>query len=456
MTDSREFRVPESPLSRAFGFTRLGAGLLLGAASEATRRGLGLARAESDDGSKAVSAFMSDANAERVAKSLSRMRGAALKVGQMLSIQDEKLMPAPLVKALERVRQSADYMPKGQLDAVLDGELGDGWRTRFESFEERPIAAASIGQVHRAQLKDGTVVAMKVQYPGVAQSIDSDLSNLKRMVTYSGLLPKTLYIEETMKFAKEELTRECDYTQEAAHQRRFRQLIGEDDPEFGVPRVIDEFSTERLLTTEFVSGLPLDRFAAAPAHVRNRIGELFLKLTLRELFQFRFMQTDPNFSNFLYDQNKDQMQLIDFGAASEYSRDFVDNYIEMVYACGEGNPDDIVVYGQKLGFLTGEEGKTMIDAHIAASKVVGEPFGTSEPYDFRASNITGRMAVLGKKLVEHRLCPPPKEAYSLHRRLSGAFLMCVRLGAVFPCRDMFIDIYRNRSDQEQPSWAAHA
>ncbi len=138
------------------------------------------------------------------------MRGAALKLGQMLSMQDDSLLPPSLSKALDRVKQAADYMPKKQLFSQIESQLGASWREKFLEFDEIPIAAASIGQVHRAVLLDGTVVAMKIQYPGVANSIDSDLANLKRLITMTSLLPKGLYVEQIIKVASKELSLECE------------------------------------------------------------------------------------------------------------------------------------------------------------------------------------------------------------------------------------------------------
>ena len=176
----RERSVPSSQLSRMLGFSSLAFRMAAGSAVDNMTK---LVSGDKPDSS------MSDENAERLAEALCRMRGAALKLGQMLSIQDDGILPPALSKALDRVRQNADYMPKRQLEYQLTSQLGKDWRSKLHSFEEIPIAAASIGQVHRAKLLDGTEVAMKVQYPGVAESIASDLSNLKRLVTMTNLLP---------------------------------------------------------------------------------------------------------------------------------------------------------------------------------------------------------------------------------------------------------------------------
>ena len=219
------------------------------------------------------------------------MRGAALKLGQMLSIADESVLPPAVAAVLERVRTQADVMPRRQLERVMSAELGADWRDRLGSFEDAPVAAASIGQVHRATLPDGRAVAVKVQYPGVADSIHSDLDNLQRLLVFSNVLPKGLYLDAMVKVAREELADECDYGREAAAQERFRALVG-GDPDFEVPSVVSELSTRRVLVTTWLDGMAIDQVVERgyPQHVRDRIARKLLKLTLKELFEWRFMQ----------------------------------------------------------------------------------------------------------------------------------------------------------------------
>eukprot|EP00871_Galdieria_phlegrea_P005651 jgi/Galph1/6087/GphlegSOOS_G4749.1 len=436
----RERAVPSSSVSRFLGFGALGIGLTWGAASEVTKRVLRGKVASTEDGNNGTSStyspFLSDANTDRLASTLCRMRGAALKLGQMLSIQDEKLLPPQLLHALERARHNADVMPRRQLIQVLETELGENWKERVKEFDWNPIAAASIGQVHRAITQDNVVVAMKIQYPGVAKSIDSDLENLKRLLKYLNMLPRGMYLDEALQVAKEELKRECDYRLEASHQRRMAQLLA-GHPSLVLPFVVSELSTKAVLTTQFVSdAIPIDRVKTEDEQVRNRVARMVLELTLRELFEFRFMQTDPNFSNFLYNSKENKLYLLDFGASREFSKDFVERYLQMVIACSKKDREAVIEYSKQLGFLTGDESKSMLDAHCAAAFVVGEPFSSKEPYDFENSDIAARVAQFGRTMIQERLCPPPKEVYSLHRRLSGAYLICMKLKAKIPCQDL--------------------
>jgi len=476
-----ERAVPASPFARVIGFGGIAARLAMGTIGDAAKSALSMAdpsasapgsspssslghssstsssSSSSSSNSKtspsgvgsarAKSTIISEANATRLAEGLCRMRGAALKVGQMLSIQDESVVPPELSAILERVRDGADVMPQRQLYKVLHDEFGPNWREMLEEFDPQPIAAASIGQVHQAKLKDGRWVAMKIQYPGVARSIKSDLNNLKRLLLLIDFLPKGLFLDESMKAAEEELTEECDYLREADSQRRFRKLMDDEDHVY-VPEVIDEWSTRHVLTTELVAGLPLDKLADLDGatfdqETRNHVASTLLRICLRELFEFRFMQTDPNWSNFLYNPDTKMIYLIDFGASREYSKQFVDKYLKNVKACADEDRETVERLGQEMGFLTGDESRTTKNAHIDAGLVVGEPFRSLEEYDFVKGKIPERVSAMASIMLKGRLTAPPKEAYTLHRKLSGAFLSCQKLRARIQCRDPFMEIYNN-------------
>ncbi|RVW41612.1 Protein ABC transporter 1, mitochondrial [Vitis vinifera] len=392
-----------------------------------------------------------------------------------------------ILAALDVVRQGADVMPKKQLSQVLDAELGPEWKSKLTSFDYEPLAAA----VHKAVTKDGLEVAMKIQYPGVADSIESDIENVKLLLDYTNLIPEGLYLDKAMKVAKEELSRECDYELEATNQKRFRDLLS-NSKGFYVPMVIDDISSKRVLTTELVSEKSLE--GCSLVFVLDSYG-------MKEI--------DPNWSNFLYDDATRTINLIDFGAARDYPKRFVDDYLRMVldfafgteldytadqetiplrlleewfrmpwnynsqvlrkllhrswvkgfgespkelssvlepslgkvYACANGDRDAVIEMSQRLGFLSGMESEIMIDVHVQAGFVVGFPFSKPGGYDFRSSNITQSITNLGATMLRHRLRPPPDEVYSLHRKLSGAFLACIKLGAVVPCRELLLQVY---------------
>jgi len=169
-------------------------------------------------------------------------------------MQEETVVPKIISKALEAAQKSADIMPQEQLFHVLKSELGNDWEHKFEYFHIQPVAAASIGQVHKACTIDGTKVAVKVQYPGVVNSIDADIKNVKRLLIYPNILPRSLFLDDILKHIRKELMEECDYLLEAKKQTEFRNKILNINGYY-TPQVIPELTTKRILTQEFVEGV---------------------------------------------------------------------------------------------------------------------------------------------------------------------------------------------------------
>lgn len=154
------------------------------------------------------------------------------------------------------------------------------------------------------------------------------------------------------------------------------------------------------------------------------------------------MQTDPNWSNFLYDVNTKTVMLIDFGSTRFYTDDFIDNYRSIIMAAVDNDYNKVLELSKKMSFLTGYETKQMEEAHVNAVMILGEMFRYSGDFDFGKQNTTQKIASLVPTMIAHRLCPPPEEIYSIHRKLSGVFLLCARLNVKIDCRPIFNDIIK--------------
>ncbi|XP_066141380.1 atypical kinase COQ8B, mitochondrial [Euwallacea fornicatus] len=434
--NAKQRKVPSSRLGRMMSFGSLAAGLGVGAAAEYLKQAFKIGEITSDG----TNVFMSKANLDRIVDTLCKVRGAALKLGQILSIQDESMISPELATALERVRKSADFMPDWQVDQVMCNELGFGWKDKFIEFEQKPFAAASIGQVHYGKLIDGRDVAVKIQYPGVAKGINSDIDNLGGIMKMWNLFPKGMFLENLMAVAKRELAWEVDYLREAECTKKFKSILTGYEG-FYVPYVVDNLTTKQVFTNEFLDGVPVDQCFNMELEHRKVIGEKIMELCLLEILRFRYMQTDPNWANFLYNPQKRQLLLLDFGASREYSKEFMDKYVQVLKGACDGNREAVLKISKQLGFLTGYESKIMETAHVDAVMILGEVFRSEGAYDFAHQDLTARIQDLAQIMLMHRLCPPPEEVYSLHRKLSGVFLLLAKLKVRVECRQKFLNLY---------------
>jgi predicted unusual protein kinase regulating ubiquinone biosynthesis (AarF/ABC1/UbiB family) len=376
--------------------------------------------------------LLSRGNAERLASRLSHLRGAAMKLGQLLSLHGEELLPREFTDALSVLRKDADAMPEAQLRRVLARNLGKGWRERFASFDPLPIASASIGQVHAAVAHDGRELALKIQYPGVAQSIESDVDNLAAALRIARILPVGLDVAGIVAEAKAELRREADYLAEAASQERYAELVA-DEPALVVPRVWREHTTRRVLCMDRLHGVPLEdlRGAEHPQERRDRAGALLYRLLFRELFEWRFMQTDPNLANYLWLPREEKIGLLDFGATRELDATLVANYAEMTRCAIRRDRRSLLGAAHTLNFIDPRERADRVESFLDLLILGAEPLRTPGLYDFGASDLPARVQRLGLDLTFRKgfLRAPPPETLSLQRKLGGTFLVAARLRA---------------------------
>jgi predicted unusual protein kinase regulating ubiquinone biosynthesis (AarF/ABC1/UbiB family) len=346
-------------------------------------------------------------------------------------------------------------MPVSQLRRVLGREYGTGWQTRFAHFDLQPIAAASIGQVHRARALDGRELALKIQYPGVARSIASDVDNVAALLRLFKLLPLELDVGAIAAEAKRQLAQEADYLQEARFLERYALLVA-DEPALVVPRVHRDLTTARVMAMDFVEGVPLETLPALEISQaqRDAVGTLLERLLFRELFEFRVMQTDPNFANYLYQPDSGRVVLLDFGATQTFSATFVAHYARITRAVIAGDLDAVARHAVAIGYLAADDPPARVRAAVEVIQLVCEPLRHRGRYDFAASGLAARARALGIELAFRRglLRAPPVETMFLHRKLAGSFLLLARIGARVDARALVTPLLTRRS----PAGAARA
>jgi predicted unusual protein kinase regulating ubiquinone biosynthesis (AarF/ABC1/UbiB family) len=368
-----------------------------------------------------------------------------MKLGQMLSLDAGDMLPAELTAILARLRDSAHHMPPAQLQKVLNAEWGADWRRRFAHFDPRPLAAASIGQVHRARLPDGRELAIKVQYPGVAASIDADVDNVATLLRLSNLLPASLDIAPLLEEAKRQLHEEADYVREAAQMRNYRDLLA-DDPRFLVPAPVEELTTTRVLAMDYVAGRPIDTLAEAPQEQRDAMLTALLNLVLHELFVFGYMQTDPNFANYRWQPDSGRLVLLDFGAARPVPAETAAAYRAVLAAGLAEDPQALRAAILQVGFVSPtllERHGERIDAMIA---ILMAHLSRPGPLDFSDRRFVEDLRRIGRPIAEDRAAwhVPPVQTLLVQRKVSGTALLAVRMRVRVPIRDLAAEAIRTR------------
>jgi predicted unusual protein kinase regulating ubiquinone biosynthesis (AarF/ABC1/UbiB family) len=410
MLPTRPRTVPSSRLSRLAGFGRLAGGIAGNVIGGGAREMLKGQRPD------LPSLLLNPANAKRLADELARLRGAAMKLGQLISMDGGEVLPRELSDILARLRSEADPMPEKQLEQVLVAGWGPEWRAQFQRFDMAPIAAASIGQVHRAVALDGRDLAIKVQYPGVAASIDADVDNVATLVKLSGLLPAGFAVEPLLDEAKRQLHEEADYAREGEMLARYGALAAE-WPEVVVPQLAADLSRPTILAMSHVKGVAIDKAAALPQAERNRLMTLMLRILMAELFDWRVMQTDPNFANYRYYLNSGRLVLLDFGAARVVPDHISDGYRALL-ASGLAGDDAALL-------------DAMSETIVAMARDGFAPLRLDGPFDFGTGGLAGNLKDQSQSLIgqrEHFIAPPP-DILLIQRKIAGMYLLAARLKA---------------------------
>jgi predicted unusual protein kinase regulating ubiquinone biosynthesis (AarF/ABC1/UbiB family) len=417
--------VPASRLGRIVRFGLMGGELALGAV-------LGTAR-QLSSGNRVdlAAALLTPGNAERLANRLATLRGPAMKLGQILSLQGEDILPEEFRNALAMLRSQGYSMPDAQLKRVLGREYGKGWQRLFERFDFEPVAAASIGQIHRVVKQGGRELALKIQYPGVARSVDSDVDNLASLLRSLAFLPVSIDVSALAGEAKRQLKLETDYEAEARNLERYRRLLA-DVPEVVVPRVDRSLTTRRILAMDWIDGEPLEALTseAVPPARRNAAARLLQEIMFREIFEFRFVQSDPNIANFLHLPATQQLALLDLGSTVQFSDELVERYRSICRGVIAGDDSVIRAAAIEIGYVRPGDPEQMIRNAVDIIRLACEPLTQHGPFDFAGSRLILRIRDRGiEAAFSGGLRSPPPQTMFLHRKLIGTFLVCARLHA---------------------------
>lgn len=376
-----------------------------------------------------------------IVQSLSNLKGAAMKAGQLLSLDLNHYFPPEAIEILSQLQNAAVAQPFESMEKILRSELGPEKFSRLSSISETPIGVASIGQVHRAKYSNEEIV-LKVQYPGVADSIESDLKILKGLASsFCQITGRKMDLNPLFSEFSYLLNQEVDYEKEAALQCEYSkmasELVSKNGVSYRVPSVFKDMSTKRVIAMSYESGVGLRSWInSKPSKAqREQLAVAILDLYFNELFNWRLVQTDPNWANFLIDEKGSQTDLVllDFGATRTYSKEFVRNYIALLdYAAGDQS-EKLKALAIDFKLIDARESAAAFQAFEEMLKTAIRPFfsasAKSALFDFSdpVHNLNSQNAAkaLSDELV---YSPPPYNLVFLHRKLAGVYSILKSLG----------------------------
>jgi predicted unusual protein kinase regulating ubiquinone biosynthesis (AarF/ABC1/UbiB family) len=370
-------------------------------------------------------------NAERVVAGSKELRGAFMKLAQLLSMRSD-LFPTEALEVLSVVQSSVPPMPYARVRELLTEELGAPPEERFRRFEPEAFAAASLGQVHRAELKSGARVAVKVQYPGVADTVRQDVKNVKALLKIFTAIARDVMRQdvdraEVAAELEARLHEELDYLHEAANLARFRRLLA-DDPEVMIPRVHRALTTRRVLTMEYLDGYPIQEIMApgVDQEVKDWVAEKLFRLLWRQVLEFGALHTDPHPGNYLVTHHPG-LGILDFGSVRRFEPPVRRGYCAL--ARGVLAHDDRAIADAlvALGFVAagGDAGPLVEMIHI-----VCEPLERDAPFDPRTYDLVARAGQVAQVAFTHRIFNAPAHQVFLMRALLGTDAYLKAFGTV--------------------------
>jgi len=377
-------------------------------------------------------------NAARIVETLGEMKGAAMKIGQMLSLHDG-MLPPEVAEVLRGLQKEAPKVPAEVMEFEIRGAL-ENFDELFAELDFEAFAAASIGQVHRGRLRDGRDVAVKIQYPLIEEIVRADLKNLKTLVRSLLALISDIDFEPIWRELHDRLLEELDYAHEAANIRRMAELHRE-VPDIVVPRVVDEASTRTVLTLEFLEGLSPSEacLESVDQGLRDRWGAVLAEFVLRGLLVHRFLHADPNLANFSFLEDG-RVIVYDFGSVKRVPAEMALHYAELLVATANRRGGEIPAILTRMGIVM-RDGSPMpaptIEPYL---QLFGEVLRSDPPYTFGEDpGIYQRLFEVGLSNWEYsREMQFPEDAVFINRALGGHFGNLARLRATGPWRELVL------------------
>lgn len=379
-------------------------------------------------------------NAERIAKNLGSLKGAAMKLGQAVAQAAEGYdLPPEAKMALARLHDKAEPVPFPVIKKRVESELHGGIDSLFKSFDPEPLGTASLGQAHAAELPDGTAVVVKVLHEGVEGSVETDLAALRTMLLAGGAIKRSREeIDANFEEIRQRLAEELDYRHEAQNLSAFRRFFA-DDPEISVPFVHAGWSTGKVLTMERLFGRPIGVFAhSASAAAKQRAGMNLARAFVRMQYVFRGMHADPHPGNYLFTP-EGKVGLLDFGCARFFDLDFMATYGDIGLAAIDGDRETAMLGAQRLGALARRDPGAE-DAVWEFIQAIGRPFmGGSFTFGGPEDDIQDRITAVVPKLLAQPDARSPRELVFLHRGLAGLHTLARQLKVSHEWRGLFVE-----------------
>lgn len=393
--------------------------------------------------------------AEYLVAEIGKLKGSIVKIGQMMALYGEHFLPEEITQALNTLNNQTVALDWPAIKTQLVSQLGS--KLDDLTIDHEPLGTASLAQVHRATRKsDGLELVLKIQYPGVASAIDSDMSLFRNMLKLTRMVPQTREFDQWFDEVREMMHREVDYQIEADTTRRFAERL-KDDPRYAVPHIIHQYCTDQVLCMTFERGVSINSpvMLSLPQERRNRLGEASLEIAVREIFEWGEMQTDPNFGNYLVrlgdgEQIQDKIVLLDFGAIRQFDDQLLAVARNLIIAGYDHDAEAMVRAMTGYEFfddmplsIKPDMAKVFLLATEAFSAHSNNPdlpqnvMDDQQHYDWKKSQLHSRvMQRASKSMASRYFSVPPKEFMFISRKFIGAYTFMTVIEAKTNVRKM--------------------